>query len=320
MTLKFGVRVRRQAQRPGRRASTSSCPIPDYQQCGDGLPSNFCCQSGTSCLALAQNTAALCCPEGGDCSQIRPITCSIDLQNATAYPASPVHTANLTGELPSCGTGLCCPFGYSCSGNSICVLDQVDTSSVAGILTAATSSSVTTTSTTSSVVAHTTPLMTETASSPLVIPTSAPSPAEPDGSSPKTSNRSQTVGIAAGSTAAGVISILGLLFFAWIKRQRIRETLQRKFPEAAARRFSKTPPPLPPKPPFEPQLRRQQIMGFEPPPLVQTSPVELPATPVSFSFWQRRWSLRQPNKAHLPYPRDSLSPDAQAGWLPSGVR
>ena len=85
--------------------------------CGGTLPSDFCCPSGQTCLPLNNNTAAICCPTGQTCNVIEPISCDISLQNATLHPASTLHSAELTSQLPSCGSNQCCPLGYNCQDN-----------------------------------------------------------------------------------------------------------------------------------------------------------------------------------------------------------
>lgn len=96
---------------------------PKLAQCGNGLPTDFCCTKDWSCLRL-NNTAAttvLCCPPGGaGCSSIAPITCDIQQQNATAFPSNSLHISDMSKELPKCGTE-CCPLGFKCQ-NNLCVM------------------------------------------------------------------------------------------------------------------------------------------------------------------------------------------------------
>ncbi|OKL56415.1 hypothetical protein UA08_08113 [Talaromyces atroroseus] len=122
----------------------SSCAT-NYTSCGSSYPLDFCCSSDTTCLGLDNYTTVLCCPTGSDCSFIVPITCDMQLQNATAYPTAPVKTTLLSDDPPACGSG-CCPFGYTCAKNTTCVLDR-STSSLANS-SASASSSLTTASTT----------------------------------------------------------------------------------------------------------------------------------------------------------------------------
>lgn len=97
----------------------SSCSSGSTQ-CS-GAPSGFCCASTSTCLVLASNTTVLCCPQGSDCTLIQPITCDIQQQNITSHPNAVLLTTNLTGSLPTCGTG-CCPYGYTCNGGNSCVV------------------------------------------------------------------------------------------------------------------------------------------------------------------------------------------------------
>ncbi|KAF2669566.1 hypothetical protein BT63DRAFT_425264 [Microthyrium microscopicum] len=83
--------------------------------CGGSRPANWCCPSTTQCLTL-NNTgtqAVICCPNGSSCATIQPITCDITFEDATKYPSSSVHIANLSMALPVCGSS-CCPIGFEC--------------------------------------------------------------------------------------------------------------------------------------------------------------------------------------------------------------
>ncbi|KAJ5090936.1 hypothetical protein N7532_009620 [Penicillium argentinense] len=104
--------------------SSDSCP-QSYDQCGGDLPSNFCCPSSSTCV-IANSTTAICCPSGSTCDYISPIDCDIQQQNATAHPKSTVKTTRLDGKLSSCGDS-CCPFGYSCGGDRMCIMDKHST-------------------------------------------------------------------------------------------------------------------------------------------------------------------------------------------------
>lgn len=99
-----------------------SCPSSTFNSCGNQVPSNFCCPSNEECLVLASNTTVLCCPKG-TCKTIRPIVCSIQLQDAALYPDAPILTTALDKQLPRCGNA-CCPFGYTCSKDRECVLND----------------------------------------------------------------------------------------------------------------------------------------------------------------------------------------------------
>ncbi|KAK5173552.1 uncharacterized protein LTR77_002233 [Saxophila tyrrhenica] len=89
----------------------------DVGKCG-GDSSLTYCGGGYTCLALQTGvsvTAAMCCPEGGNCAQINPISCDTSLQNTTI---TQLH-ADPPQKLKSCGTA-CCPMGYDCK-NGQCV-------------------------------------------------------------------------------------------------------------------------------------------------------------------------------------------------------
>ncbi|PYH42671.1 uncharacterized protein BP01DRAFT_346595 [Aspergillus saccharolyticus JOP 1030-1] len=128
--------------------SSDTCPS-DYTQCsGSGLPSTFCCPSTSTCISLDDGSSAICCPAGQSCDYIEPITCDVQLQNATSHPKNSVHTTRLDDSLATCGSK-CCPFGYTCTGDSLCSLDT----STASTATASTASTTkTSTSSTSSTI------------------------------------------------------------------------------------------------------------------------------------------------------------------------
>lgn len=324
LDIQPGIRRREvlKALRQRQSSSEGSCPS-NFDQCGDGLPSEFCCRSTDTCIPLADKTAVLCCPDGGTCSSIRPITCSVAVQNATAYPTSSVHSIDLDGTLPVCGrdssgSDTCCPFGYSCNEESICVLTQTETPVSTGILSTATSSPVSGPTTTDSVgttITSTTPESTYTVTMPTYV-----SGSDRENSS---SDKPKTIGIATGSAVGGVAAVAGILVFAWIKRKRIKETAKQKR-QSITQRFSATPPPLPPKEfpyPAPKKKRTSLIPSWVPSYINKTAPAELPATPVSFSAWNNQWDgVQPPNRAHRPYPRDSMSPpiahELEARWLP----
>ncbi|KAI0600540.1 hypothetical protein F4775DRAFT_69610 [Biscogniauxia sp. FL1348] len=147
-----------------------SCPQGDYLPCGQGLPGNFCCESKHTCIALASSTTALCCPRGSSCLVIQPITCDIQFQNVTAFPESEVFTTNLSKPLPTCGKGTCCPFGFRCNGEEMCVIETANTTGTTSPNTAASSS--TPPSTLSPQSSYTTSLITSRISSSISFTTS----------------------------------------------------------------------------------------------------------------------------------------------------
>ncbi|RAK71786.1 uncharacterized protein BO72DRAFT_453400 [Aspergillus fijiensis CBS 313.89] len=125
--------------------SSDTCPS-DYTQCSSsGLPSTFCCPSSSTCISLDDGSSAICCPAGQSCDYIEPITCDVQLQNATSHPKNSVHTTRLDDSLAKCGSK-CCPFGYTCTGDSLCSMDT----STASTAAASSATSSTTSSTTSS--------------------------------------------------------------------------------------------------------------------------------------------------------------------------
>lgn len=301
------------------RSTSDTCPT-NYQQCGNGLPSDFCCSSGDTCISLDNNTSALCCPAGsGKCSTIKPITCSLVGQNATAYPTSVVHTLNLDGQLPTCGaedsgTQTCCPFGYSCNGESNCVLTETETPISTGILATATTSrpsssmAITTTVTSGSATA----LVAADPTFAPFVPTLEPVSDKHASSNSSSQSKTKAIGIATGSAVGGVFVVAGFLAFAWLKRRRLKESLNEKR-RSVTQRLSSMPPPLPPKEHHQVARKKRRSMLSWVPSVINRTPVELPATPV----------IQPPNMAHRPYPRDSLSVqefhELEARWLPQGA-
>ncbi|KAE9381646.1 hypothetical protein N431DRAFT_458217 [Stipitochalara longipes BDJ] len=124
----------------------SACPVSSFVGCSRaGLPADFCCPTGQTCIPLAANTTVLCCPNGQDCSTIRTITCDVQLQNITAHPDNTLKTTVLNVPLPTCGSG-CCPFGFACNANGNCVIDADQTVAPGASSSSAPSSTATTTS------------------------------------------------------------------------------------------------------------------------------------------------------------------------------
>lgn len=122
-------------------ARDDTCGDASYSKCPQaGLPSNFCCKPGTSCISLAGNTTILCCPEGDDCSTIAAIVCDVQLQNATSAPDAVVKTTALTSKLPTCGS-MCCPFGYTCDSDNNCAKNDDQSQKPAGAGDASSTSS-----------------------------------------------------------------------------------------------------------------------------------------------------------------------------------
>ncbi|KAG7002221.1 hypothetical protein G7Y79_00028g062420 [Physcia stellaris] len=126
----------------------NQCATPNYSSCNKpGLPGNFCCASNQQCIAFNNNKSAICCPSGKDCKTIEPVTCDISKQDAGKFPASGLHTTDLTGSLEKCGSN-CCPKGYSCETNH-CAMQSSSSTSKASSTTTPTSTGSATKSTTS---------------------------------------------------------------------------------------------------------------------------------------------------------------------------
>ena len=100
-----------------------TCPT-NATACGQGLPSNFCCPSTTTCQPFNGGKSAICCPAGVSCSYISAISCDLSLQNASSTQSSELYTTELTGTLASCGPNTCCPNGYTCQDNKGCQLNS----------------------------------------------------------------------------------------------------------------------------------------------------------------------------------------------------
>ncbi|KAE8354480.1 hypothetical protein BDV28DRAFT_131027 [Aspergillus coremiiformis] len=131
---------------------SDSCP-GSYQKCGTaGLPDTFCCPSSSTCVGLDNASSAICCPKGQACTYIEPITCNVQLQNATLHPKNPIKTTRLNDQLPKCGNS-CCPFGYRCKGNQLCEMDNAKSSTTA--LDGNSTPTVTGTSSTKSIISTT---------------------------------------------------------------------------------------------------------------------------------------------------------------------
>nr|POE63569.1 hypothetical protein CFP56_04472 [Quercus suber] len=97
----------------------------DLSQCDASFPSDFCCPTTSTCLALNTTSsvvAAICCPSGQQCTLINPVLCDPSQQNATMVPNSGLHSDPIQ-TLNTCGTG-CCPMGYSCE-NGQCVMQAI---------------------------------------------------------------------------------------------------------------------------------------------------------------------------------------------------
>ncbi|KAI0598557.1 hypothetical protein F4775DRAFT_554780 [Biscogniauxia sp. FL1348] len=100
------------------------CGEPGWPLCQQpGLPNWFCCASNATCISLAGNTTALCCPNGENCAVVNVIPCDLTLQDPSAQQKPPeVQSSELRGPLPACRAS-CCPWGYSCV-DDYCQMNQ----------------------------------------------------------------------------------------------------------------------------------------------------------------------------------------------------
>ncbi|KAB5531230.1 hypothetical protein GE09DRAFT_379203 [Coniochaeta sp. 2T2.1] len=366
MLLHYGMMVL------GAAGAASMC-LEDNKSCGQGLPANFCCSPDTQCIALASNTTALCCLLGFDCNAITPITCDVELMNAEKHPESSILTTALDAELPSCGKGTCCPFGYECvaTGGSLrCIMAKHQaayTSLVRQQTTGATTTSqatTTTVATSATVTAHFTtsnavPLATTTAAADTSIKPESVGAA------------GRSAGLIAGSVVAAIVLLGGLTAVFWTRRRKLRNLRSQPakalppyqnqnqhpwtyqapaypayiIPKTDTMKGSHHGPPticeaLTASPAYvsvEAFAELPGTMTSQPPPPKANnapSPVELPASPVSFSMWSRqqesenrrtarrsgRKVLRPPRAAFVPLSRfaptrRSGHPDDGGGWI-----
>ncbi|KAI1288738.1 hypothetical protein F5Y03DRAFT_379361 [Xylaria venustula] len=187
---------------------------------GAGLPNDFCCLSTETCLALAGNTTVLCCPNGADCSNIEAIPCDVGLQDPAKNPEAVIKTTALTATLPSCGD-VCCPFGYSCGGNTNCIENE-DQSQKPLAAVSSSSTVVSSSSTATESLTSTTTSSTIISTSPLPTSSSASRPVE--GLSP-----GAEAGIAIGAIL-GTLLILAVIFLGYrlhqVKKREERRRIQ----------------------------------------------------------------------------------------------
>ncbi|KAH6606521.1 hypothetical protein Trco_005674 [Trichoderma cornu-damae] len=213
------------------------------QSCPAGLPNNFCCPQGTSCIPLAGNTTALCCPTGQTCEKIQPITCDVTQQDPSRNQESPIKTNVFDVPLDKCGSNLCCPFGYSCTGGNRCQKNSDQSKSPEGAGPSSSASSTTATpaatapptsaepsspSATSLVIAPvTTPtsLPTEESTPPSLTSSPASAPTVGAGSETPEASSSQRSSPKTASIVGGVIGgsavlvVLGVFLFLFVRRR-----------------------------------------------------------------------------------------------------
>lgn len=296
----------------------TECPSSNYISCGSEVPSTFCCPKDSNCMVLASNTTAVCCPKGS-CNLIEPIVCDLGYQNVSAFPKAPIHTTALDASLLRCGTQ-CCPFGYRCDSKNQCVLDedQADYKSLVSVpLSTPTSSSATVLETSTSPTAQTSTTPTPTEGAVHESPSTVA-----DTPSGKRDNAGPT-GLVTALTVAGACSVTGVGIFIWTRW--CRKSHGQAFAPQDSRRDSgwgswKCPSatgstPLLPQhlsrrddgksidTPREFEFRQPEL----PPQRQDTSPVELPATPVSFCMWSNleNAAVEEPQLAYvIPAKRD----------------
>ncbi|OHF02872.1 hypothetical protein CORC01_01973 [Colletotrichum orchidophilum] len=301
----------------------ASCPVEGYTTCGNGMADYFCCPIDTTCMILAERTTVLCCPKGSSCDILAPITCDVSLQDVVRNPTSPIHTTRLKQSLPQCGSS-CCPFGYTCRADSVCFWDvdpegpQTTSTSVSSTKTIATSAMPTLTQEATATTVETIPAASSTPSATLghesPTPSAATSPSE-------TETRG---GIIAGTTIAAIASVAGLTCLVWFKRRSISESVvgpaefltrpwqqlreHNSEQDVSLPRYTSPPPAYAVK--MKPPLTKQFTWKHYSPDSVGRDgsvsvPVELPATPVSFSQWlvREEGEATRPRSHYEPYRR-----------------
>lgn len=234
------------------RRQDSTCGDSSYKQCPQaGLPDGFCCPSGNSCIVLAANTTALCCPPDSDCQAIRPIPCDTSLQDKSLHPENVVMTNALSGTLPKCA-GMCCPFGYTCDGGGNCILNSdqnaapittgaqsstktsqstAESSATVGVTTASQQSASTTASAASSGSGAASATATDSDSESSASSTAAAAE-ESDSSG---SSGGPSAGLVAGGVVGGIAAavFLGMLVWFFVKREAKRKNEEKEVPRSS---------------------------------------------------------------------------------------
>ncbi|RMJ12627.1 hypothetical protein CDV36_007723 [Fusarium kuroshium] len=194
----------------------------DRVSCNSDLTDIFCCPKDYSCILLAGDTSAMCCPAGRNCNEVKPITCDLRGQDITKYPKAPVMTIITNLKLETCGT-MCCPFGYSCEGDSKCVLDEDQSSPPEGAEYPS--------GTSSAAPSATSPTSSETASA-SAEPTSTSEPSKASDENQKEDpeeEEKKDSGPATTSIVGGVVGgciillIIAVVIFLYFRRQKKRE-------------------------------------------------------------------------------------------------
>lgn len=179
-----------------RRQTASTCGNPDLSRCEDPkLPDDFCCPTDSTCISLDSSSSALCCPRGADCSIIQPIACEVKFQDVSDRPDAAIKTTRLNDKLDTCGKGKCCPFGYTCKGDSRCELDRATSSTKSDSPSSSASRTLSTSSSTAS---------------PAGIDSTAPPGATP--LCPRFPGAAVAVGFFPGMLAGAIMALLGVIF------------------------------------------------------------------------------------------------------------
>ncbi|ORY71576.1 uncharacterized protein BCR38DRAFT_404646 [Pseudomassariella vexata] len=284
------------------KAAKASCAVDGYSPCSSSLPADFCCPSSTTCVSVASNTTAICCPKSQICDEIQPITCDIDKQNVTAFPESPLHTTNLEESLPTCGKGNCCPFGYRCNSSGNCEIVKKPTKTLTTTTShtwSPTTSTVRRTSESTSSSPTTTPTTTNTTDTTV---SAVDSDDRPSSSNTKT-------GVAVG-TAFGAFSVVGALFYCWFWRTKGKPVVN-AFGLARKQQNIRSPQmqELSRLPTWKNQNGNLGSEWKEPSRVMGEAifVAELPATPVSFSVWDRDLNVApvKPKHQYKAYSRQS---------------
>nr|POE51559.1 hypothetical protein CFP56_25766 [Quercus suber] len=189
---------------------TSTCGgDAGLSQCDSSFPSDFCCPTTSTCLALNATSsvvAAICCPQGQQCTLISPVICDPTQQNATVVPNSGLHS-DPTQTLDTCGTG-CCPMGYSCKDGQ-CLMQAIADE------TASNSSAATSTATDSPASSTSD---TAAASSAVSLPVGSPQ-SETDHAGNKFSGTSFAAGFVPGIALGAILVVCILLVLLHKKRK-----------------------------------------------------------------------------------------------------
>ncbi|KAK6219954.1 hypothetical protein QIS74_05456 [Colletotrichum tabaci] len=254
----------------------------------------FCCPSDTTCLVLAEKTTALCCPEGASCDTISPIICDITAQDIIKNPASPIHTTKLMESLPSCGNQR---FGLAYDKDKDRDTKNADRDAGSNDYNTLREGS-------RGVAAISQP-------GPGASNTLARWTIRDDTRCSRLHRKCTTV--------AAVASVAGLTCLLWLKRRSISEKVaavrflrpwqqlreQGSEQDVALPRYNSPPPAYTMEMKAPPKHSHSAFRHYSPESIGDTVPVELPATPVSFSVWNVRpeGEARRPRSHYEPYRR-----------------